>query len=318
MSKFLKGCLVAAIILILVGLIVSTASTAAGGGKELVRMAREGKFVLNEDDFDFRFDYDDKVEIGGVEVLYDLDDVEIFKKGKEVMSGDIPLMEVPAENIKDLDINLGGGEFFVRNSPDGKFYIEAENVEKLQVYAEDEEMYLKALRNRIDDKETKVIFFVPEAEYKKINISLGAGKLIFEDSMQADKFKGEVGAGQMIIKDITCKDFDVNVGAGEFVGNWVNTSGETELKVGAGHIEMEGSVGDSLEIGCSMGGVEVNLAHNEDEFNYEIECVAGTVQVGNEEFTALSTEKAIYNNASKDMDIECSMGAVIVEFDNWS
>ena len=315
MKKFLKGCLVAAIILILIGLIIATASTMAGGGKELIKMERDGKLTLNADDFDFLSDYDERIEIGGVEVLYDLDDVEIFTKGKEVMSGDISLMEVPAGDIKDLDINLGGGEFYIKKSPDDKFYIEAENVEKLQVYAEDEEMYLKALRNKINDKETKVYFYIPETNYENIDLSLGAGMLTFESMVTADDFDGEIGAGQMIIEDVKCLDLDINVGAGEFVGEKVDVSGETDLKVGAGHIVMSGSVGNSLNVACSMGGAELSLNHGENEFNYEIECVAGTVQVANEEFAAFATERTINNSASKDIDIECSMGAVILEFD---
>lgn len=316
MKKFLKFCFITAIILILLGLIIATASTAAGGGKELVRMARNGDLTINGEDFDFLSDYDDRLEIGGVEVLYDLDDVEIFKNGKEVLSGDIPLMEVPAENIKDLDINLGGGEFYIKNSSDGKFYIKGENVEKLQVYAEDSEMYLKALRNRINDKDTKVYFYIPEMEYRNIDLSLGAGMLIFEDSIVTGDFDGEVGAGQMIIGDIICQDLDINVGAGEFIGEKVDISGETELKVGAGHIELNGSVGKSLDIKCAMGGVELNLNHSETDFNYEIECVAGTVEVGNEEFAAFSTERTVDNHASREMDIECSIGAVVIDFNN--
>ena len=38
-----------------------------------------------------------------------------------------------ADQITDLELILGGGEFFVKNSGDGKFYLEAQNAEKLQV-----------------------------------------------------------------------------------------------------------------------------------------------------------------------------------------
>lgn len=315
MKKFLKFCFVTAIILILLGLILSAGSIAAGGGKEFVRMVQNGDLTINGDDFGFISDYENRLEIGGVEPLYDLDDVEILKNGKEVLTGDIPLMEVPAENIKDLDINLGGGEFYIKNSSDGKFYIEAENVEKLQVYAEDKEMYLKALRNKINDEETKVSFYIPEVEYKNIDLSLGAGMLIFEDSIITGDFDGEVGAGQMIIEDIICQNLDINVGAGEFIGEKVDINGETELKVGAGHIEVSGSVGKNIDIKCSMGGAELSLNHSETDFNYEIECVAGTVEVGNEEFAAFSTERTVDNHASREMDIECSMGAVVIDFE---
>ena len=48
--------------------------------------------------------------------------------------------------------------------------------------------------------------------------------------------------------------------------------------------------------------------------DYEIETMAGSVQIGDDEFSGLVTEKTIDNNALKKIDIECSMGAVVVEF----
>ena len=114
----------------------------------------------------------------------------------------------------------------------------------------------------------------------------------------------------MIVKDIVCNQFDVNVGAGEFVGKNVYSTDEAELKVGAGHICMNGKVDKLLEVTCSMGGVEVTLANNENEFNYEIEAMAGSVQIGGQEYSSLLTGNTIDNNASGKIDIECSMGAV--------
>lgn len=291
MKKFLKFCFVTAVIFILLGLIIAVAATAAGGGKQFVEMIQNGDLTINADDF-----------------------IEIFNEGQDVLTGDVPLMEIPSENIKKLDINLGGGEFYIRNSSDEKFYIKAEHAEKLQIYAEDEELYLKALRSRISKDETKVYLYIPQADYDKADVSLGAGMLIFEDTFSTDDFVAEVDAGQMIIENITCRNLDVNVGAGEFVTESVSVSDETQLKVGAGHIEMNGTAGVSLDIKCSMGGVELNLDNSETDFNYEIECIAGSVEIGAKEFAALSKEKRIDNQASKEMDIECSMGAVILDF----
>lgn len=313
MKKFMKFSFVTAVILILLGLVIAIAAIAAGGGKELAYMIKNGDLTINGDDFGKLGEKYD-IEFDGAPALYDIDDVEIFNDGKDILTGDIPLMEIPSDNIEELNINLGGGEFYIMNSSDDRFLISAENAEKLQVYAEDRELYLKALRNGINNDKTKIYLYIPEADYEKADISLGAGMLILENEFRADDVNVAVGAGEMIVKNIICKDLDVNVGAGEFDAESVSVSDDTKLKAGAGHIGINGTAGENIDIRCSMGGIELGLDNDETDFNYEIECVAGSVEIGAKKFAALSGEKEIDNHASGEIDIDCSMGAVILYF----
>lgn len=313
MKKFMKFSFVTAVVLILAGLVIAIAAVVAGGGKELAGMIQNGDLTINSDDF-IRLGKNFDLEFDGLEPLYEIDDVEIFNEDKDTLTGDIPLMEIPSDNIEKLNINLGGGEFFIMNSSDNKFLIAAENAEKLQVYAEDGELYLKALRNGINNDKTKIYLYIPEADYEKADISLGAGTLMLENEFRADDVNVAVGAGEMIVENIICKDLDVNVGAGEFVGKSVSVFDDTKLKAGAGHIEINGTAGENLDIRCSMGGIELSLDNDETDFNYEIECVAGSVEIGAKKFTALSGEKKIDNQASGEIDIDCSMGSVTLDF----
>lgn len=313
MKKFMKFSFVTAVVLILAGLVIAIAAVVAGGGKELAGMIQNGDLTINSDDF-IRFGKNFDLEFDGLEPLYEIDDVEIFNEDKDILTDDIPLMEIPSDNIEKLNINLGGGEFFIMNSSDNKFLIAAENAEKLQVYAEDGELYLKALRNGINNDKTKIYLYIPEADYEKADIFLGAGTLMLENKFRADDVNVAVGAGEMIVENIICKDLDVNVGAGEFVGKSVSVFDDTKLKAGAGHIEINGTAGENLDIRCSMGGIELSLDNDETDFNYEIACVAGSVEIGARKFAALSGEKKIDNQASGEIDIDCSMGSVTLDF----
>ena len=321
MKKFLKFCLIAAVILILVGLILGVASTAAGGGKDVARMAENGELTFDGEFFDFSFlgaevDFEDTFDFDGAEPLYDLEDVEVFDGSTEILSGDISRMELAVGNVTDFEIALGGGEFFIQGSEDGKFYLEAESAEKLQVYAEDETLHLKALRTKTNDVGMKMTLYIPaDVSYDEMQLELGAGVFKLEVPLTLESFEGEVGAGQMIIDGLTCNTMDINVGAGEFLGESILVNDEAELKVGAGHIGLQGDVKGDLDVECSLGGAELTLAGAEIDFNYEIECAAGSVVAGTAEFSGLSSERSVDNGASKEMNLECAMGAIEVEFE---
>ncbi len=325
MKKFINFCLITATILILAGLIGGVACAIAGGDKEVKRMVENGELTIGPNRWSGSFDaVKDKIVLNEREPLYELDDVEIFKNDMEIMSGDIPLTAIRAEAVNELNIKLGGGEFFIKKSSDSDFfYVEAENAEKLQIYTENGTLHLKALRDDINDKETVVDLYIPQKMYEELSVSLGAGMLMLEDSISVDEFEGEIGAGQMIVNGITCNNMRVKVGAGEFVGEDVIVNEDSDLKLGAGHIQMYGYVEENLNVKCSMGGAEIYLTNAETDFNYEVECVAGNVQIGEYEYNAFifgdsesdSNDREIDNGASGEISIDCSMGAVIVEFE---
>ncbi len=315
MRKFIKFCLITAVLLIFLGLIAGIASVTVGGGRELNQMIKNGDLTIDSSDFVIDT-LKNGINIGGHESLYELDDVEIFKGDREILEGDIALSEIPSEAIEDLEIYLGGGEFFLKVSPDEKFYVEGKNVESLQAYAEDNTMYLKALRNNIDGQNTVVDFYIPEKKYEEVTINLGAGTVMFENHIEADDFAGEVGAGQMVINSMNCNEMQVKVGAGEFVGEDIFVSGDAEFKVGAGHIQMHGDIGDNLDAKCSMGSLEFDLDSAKEDYNYDLDCSAGNIQIGNKDYSGISMEKEIDNQASKDVKIKCSMGSVTLTFEN--
>lgn len=325
MKKFIKFCLITAVILILVGLILGVASATAGGGRDVVRMALNGELTFNSDDIwgipfgfedTFDMDFDDAIDFENGTPIYDLDDVEVFDGSKEILSGDISRMELAVGTIEDFEISLGGGEFYLKNSEDGKYYLEAENAEKLQVYAQGETLHLKALRTKTGDMGMNMTLYIPaDVSFNEMKLELGAGTFEAKIPLALENFEGEVGAGQMIVEELSCNDFDVNVGAGEFLGKNLTVNTEAELKVGAGHIGFSGDVKGELDVKCSLGGVQLTLAGSEDDFNYEIDCAAGSVIIDASEYAGFASERSVDNGASKEMNLECAMGSVEVFFE---
>lgn len=317
MKKFLKFCLITAGILVITGLILGIAGSAAGGSREVARMARNGELTFGSDFLRWGFwDFDeDWPEEEDADRLYDLDEVKVFDEDREIQSGDIALTRLPVSDIADFHISLGGGEFEIRQSEDESFYLEAKNADRLQVYEANNTLYLKAIRTKVHNMDTRITLYIPGGiSYRELDLELGAGVLRLEDALSFLEADIEVGAGQMFLENLICGSLKVDVGAGELVGKNLTVYDSAEWSVDAGHLQMDAAVEGDLDVECSVGSAELTLAGDEAAFNYEIECAAGMIQVGSMEFAGLSAERSLNNNAAKEMDLNCQMGAIEITF----
>ena len=64
-----------------------------------------------------------------------------------------------------------------------------------------------------------------------------------------------------------------------------------------------------------MGELQLKLAGTQTDFNYDLSCGMGELTVGDDSYTGMAKEKQINNNAVKNMDLECAMGSVSVQFE---
>lgn len=317
MKRFIKFCLIAALILIVVGLVIGTAGSVAGGGYDVIRMIRNGELSINGDFFHHHF-FDDEydLEVSEEETLFDIDDIDIFEEGKEVLSGDIAKTRLEDTSVKKLDITLGGGELVFKESEDGAFYLEASKAEKLQFYVEDDTLKLKAVRTRANQNHMKVYLYIPkDIFYEEIEIELGAGAIKLEGLSDVGKLDVDIGAGALTLSEIECEELDAGVGTGELILHETVIRGDTELEVNAGHISGDAQVHGDLDVKCAMGAAELTLAGCEEDFNYRVQCAAGEVRFGSQAFTAVAADREIDNGAAKQMDLDCSLGGIIISFE---
>ena len=89
---------------------------------------------------------------------------------------------------------------------------------------------------------------------------------------------------------------------------------ELEVEVGAGKLLINQASVKECDIHVGMGSAEIYLDGSAEDYNYEIDCGAGNVQIGQESFGGLATEKYINNHAGANVEIECGMGSVIIGF----
>lgn len=115
--------------------------------------------------------------------------------------------------------------------------------------------------------------------------------------------------------DLKVQELSVEVGAGEFSSYGNITAAYCDLQVGAGTIDIDQIDVQKLNADCGAGEIDMVVTGKEKDYNYELSCGMGEIDLENSEYSGLGIEKTISNEgAQKDMVLECGMGEIDVEF----
>ena len=115
--------------------------------------------------------------------------------------------------------------------------------------------------------------------------------------------------------DLKVQELSMEVGAGEFSGYGNITAAYCDLQVGAGTIDIDQLDIQKLNADCGAGEIDMVVTGKEKDYNYDLSCGMGEIDLENSEYSGLGIEKTISNEgAQKDMVLECGMGEIDVEF----
>lgn len=149
----------------------------------------------------------------------------------------------------------------------------------------------------------------------------------------ADSFKLDVGAGDVMIKEIIASKADFTASAGRLVIEHASISDEANYDVGAGSIEIkelqannvsidcgvgrifiEGTITGNNDITCGVGSVKLKLEGKEEDYSYEIESGVGSIKIGNRHYSGISNEKITNNGTAGVIKLDCDVGNITVDF----
>lgn len=251
------------------------------------------------------------------DVDYDLHDSQSFNNKYEIQKGDVKKYRLEGM-VTELDIEAGGCSFRVKESEDEYFYVEAQNIGKLQAYVESGTLYIITTTNEkkwSELSDSKVTLYAPAGyRYDEVEAELGAGVMDFP-RLCAAKASLEVGAGQIVLSEIEVEELSISVGAGQVRLTDMDVS-ELEAEVSVGELVAKGAVRRSVDAECSMGNIELRLAGKQKDFNYELSGAMGNVTLGSESYIGFATERTIDNGAEKRIEVECSMGNITIKFED--
>ncbi len=250
---------------------------------------------------------------------YSPDENSLFSDAYELIENrDKWSQSFSAENIRNLEIDLGGCEVTVGKSPDADFHVSARTIKKLQAYAAGNTLYVRVVTSgkiNVDVLSTKVEILIPEgAVFGTVDAALGAGDFKM-DALRADKIKIELGAGRLQIEEALAKEMEIQLGAGQIVIKDAAVSEKLEAELGAGELRFTGSVPGDMDVECGMGNADIHIkGSTEEEHNYDLECSAGNLTVGGRTHSGVVYEDTIHNGADSTYKLSCFMGNIKVTF----
>lgn len=311
MKKFMKVCFILAMVLIIVGCVCYMVGRNTEGRERMDE-------VLSQISGDrLHLDLENSWGIFGSDDVYDINDASVFRDDYEIWQGDVEKQKICQGDFYELDLEIGGSMVEIDRSEDEYVYIKAENAGKLQAYLENGVLYVRSVRpSSLSDeiKNSRITLYLPkDCRLVVMDVSLGAGQLKAKD-LQVDEVSAEIGAGQLQLENVEAIDMEFSLGAGEIIAKQVSLS-TLSAQIGAGNLEFSGEIRENAEIECSMGNVRMKLEGEKLDYNYELDCVAGNMEIGGDKYSGAAVSKEIDNGAEKSIDIECSMGNVEVEFE---
>ncbi|MBQ8184789.1 MAG: hypothetical protein IJ036_03275 [Lachnospiraceae bacterium] len=198
------------------------------------------------------------------------------------------------DNVRELEIDIAYGAVRIVTHAGEDIYVLAENTGKyFKCWVEEQELHLEDKRkSTLENLDLAV--YIPETKLQELSVDLGAGYL-------------EAGTLQV-------GECSLDVGAGECVIERLEVSGEAELSVGAGRIQVDAFVGNHLEGNCGAGELEVGLQGSFANYNYEIDAAIGEILLGEQSYGGLANDKSINNGAVGRIELDCAVGSIKIHF----
>ena len=332
MNKFLKISLLAALVMAVLGAVLSAAGRVAGGRAQVNEMYRNGELDYTFVNIPYRW-YDGYYDNDYTEYSGDYEDYSGFSTGDSVdFDSGYPIHKADFKDtipysaaggsVDSLDVDMGGVGFYVKRSPDKNIHLEGVNVKKLQYFLEGGTLYIRALDRHniermdiISDTATQVYLYLPDTcSFVDVTVDLGAGEA--EISMlDTESITCSVGAGSLTLSDLkaTQSYFELGMGSLSMKGSAVENM---DFDIGMGRMEYEGSITGNVYGSCGMGSLSMRLDGYERDHNYDVEASMGTVVIGDNEFSGIVSEKSLDYGADSYFDLSSSMGRIEIYFTN--
>ena len=300
MKRFLKVILVMAVFFGVLGLGLTAGGAAMGATMGDVGVLDNGlKQVLgifrdySTADYDNRSDSEEAF----------LTEAENAVNEKGVVADDLDssgyVKTYEASAVTDLSCDLRYEEFVVKTWNQDTIQVNASGTDQKRVRITNDNGCLK-IESARKLRNSSIEITLPEKKgFQNAEFKMGAGTVEVNGDFKADHM-------------------EVSVGAGTFSNDGSIEAKQTDISVGVGTAEIEKLITENLDGNCGMGNMDITLNGKDTDYDYELKCGLGNLEVDNgQETTLTSGNKTISNpGAGKCVKLECGMGNVNVDFED--
>lgn len=241
------------------------------------------------------------------------------------MSTEITTDTFETDLVKDLEVDISSAKVLFQKNFDNKIQVTAENVtegrydcqlngNRLVVSYRCSRISLLPRLHYMTPEIT--LYLPPDLALERVKLDVGAGKVFMEEILfSCQKMHANLGAGQWYARQLSVSDsLHIETGAGN-VRLEKTTTDNFQLECGAGSCSFEGRIGKNMKISCGVGSCTLLLENKEDDFDYNISCALGKINVnGNGIKGSGSTRTAHTAHSLGTAILECGIGNIELFF----
>ncbi len=281
MKKFTKGMLIAAGIFAAAGIGLTAAGGVMGASMSELTGVNSLKRILwmtewddDHDDYDDIDDYDDddyedRVEHDGMEHSAEMGqkNMEPAAVGNESAT-DGTVYQLKYQPTK-LDIELKYDELILEEGDSFCVRVYDDNGKNVTVKESSDTLKVRSTKKL--SKTRKVCISYPEdVKLQELEIEMGAGTVYLNRDIETEKLSVEMGAGEFESKNpVTARKADLEIGTGSM------TFADLSARKTAGE--------------CGLGELDLTLTGTQEDYNYDLECGVGNLDVGSDSYSGLGT-----------------------------
>ncbi len=151
--------------------------------------------------------------------------------------------------------------------------------------------------------------------FDELNLEIGAASVTFElTDVVCNLLMMDVGAGSVWAEGFEVKDkmeVDVGIGDVEIAGG---TYEDVNLDCGMGSLSMAGKLNGNLEAYCGVGEIDLALRGKETDYNYDLSCGMGELEVNKTSYSGISGTREVINaGAVGTITLDCGMGSITLQ-----
>lgn len=215
--------------------------------------------------------------------------------------------------IKNLMIEAETGTFFIAEDPDAtQVKVFCNKAGAYDMEEVEEELNLQSYWEKNGDQNLIFAIYLPtDYRFQTVDLELEpadwngfklvqnqsiTGPRLIADVLSADELDLEASLSEVKIKN----------------GNVGSLSIDNEI----GGVEFSGATTGNIKAKCDIGEIKLELAGEKEDYNYDYQCEVGAIRIENENMAALSDEDWLDHGAGKEMNLECEIGNIEVDFAN--
>lgn len=312
MKKFTKGALITCLVLFLTGIIVIIGGVASAGPKAFQdgfdSLRNSNWFHINGWNWDLHFgdgdEWDSSTIFKGETKDYAYDKSTVHTVVVDSAYGKVDIKEADTDQI---NVKVTGKRTSTKYScilENGELILKGEHKSKLV--------------NIGDGNALEILITVPkETNLKLLKLDFYAGEVFVDlPTSDLDDSDFNVDAGKLTVSNLNSTKLVIDIGAGEMDGDHLKCE-TAVIDCGMGETDIDNfSVTKKLDASVGMGEITLNMNGKRNDYNYEISCGMGNLQVGDQSYSGLSNDATIDNDAQADVKLDCGMGNLEVNFED--